>query len=207
MRNIVFVVAIGALAGCSSGPKVDDTMNIGGGDQAQNYPAGPYGYVQGSIIENIKFITKEDPAGASGSADYSTLQLQAKSLADYHNDPTVKYLVLSGVAGWCAPCNDEQKNVGTLQAQYQPTGVRFLEAMIQGYNEKTGAPATENDLNHWALIHNLHVGLALDPEDKIHQYADIAAFPLNMIVRTSDMNIVHMQVGEENIGTVLSSLP
>lgn len=207
MRNLVLVMAVGALTGCNSGPKVDDTMNIGGGGQAEMYPPGPYGYVQGSVVENIKFIVKEDPAGDKGEADYSALQLQTKTLADYHNDPAVKYLVLSGVAGWCGPCNDEQKQVPALQQTYQPQGFRFLEAMIQGYNERTGKPADENDLNHWALIHNLHIGIALDPEDKIHQYADIAAFPLNMVIRTSDMNIVHMQVGEENLGSVLSSLP
>jgi hypothetical protein len=71
----------------------------------------------------------------------------------------------------------------------------------------SGAPATESDLNTWQSFHTITVGLGLDPEDKIHQYADIAAFPLNMVVRTSDMQIVHMQVGEESLDSVLSSLP
>jgi hypothetical protein len=190
----------------------DDSPLIGASSSQVNYPAGPYGYVQGSIIEDIMFRGKEDPNGADGTATYDTMPLATKTLADYHNDPAVRYLVLSGVAGWCGPCNDEQRTTAThpgvpaLQSKYQPNGFRFLEALIQGYNERTGAPASENDLNRWATQHELHVGVGLDPDDKIHQYADIAAFPLNMVIRTSDMQIVHMQVGEENLDSVLSSL-
>jgi hypothetical protein len=207
MRNI-FVLSFASLAvvGCNQPPPVDDTPNQTG-TQSANYVPGPYGYVQGSVIENITFEIKEDPAGPGGSATYDTIPFKKVTLADYHNDPTVKYVVMSGVAGWCSPCNDEQKQVPTLQSTYQPLGFRFLEAMIQGYNEKTGAPATETDVNRWATIHALHVGIGTDPGDKIHQYADIAAFPLNMVVRTSDMQIVHMQVGEESLDPVLSSLP
>ncbi len=202
--SIVLALSFGVV-GCSNAPHVDDTPNQM--NQAGTYPAGPYGYVQGSVIENIKFIGKEDPAGPTGMATYDGLALKPVSLADYHTDSTVKYVVMSGVAGWCGPCNDEQKTVPDLQTTYQPKGFRFFEAMIQGYNEKTGAPANETDLDHWATNHGLHVGIGLDPEDKIHQYADIAAFPLNMVVRTSDMQIVHMQVGEEDLTPVLDSLP
>jgi thiol-disulfide isomerase/thioredoxin len=200
--TVAFVLALG-LVGC--GQHVDPTMNQQM-NQAADYPPGPYGYVTGSVIQNIDFVGK-NATGDTTATDYRTLPMQNVSLADFHNDPSVKYVVLSGVAGWCGPCNDEQKQVPTLQATYQPKGFRFFEAMIQGYNEMSGAPATETDLNEWQSVHTITVGLGLDPEDKIHQYADIAAFPLNMVVRTSDMQIVHMQVGEESLDSVLSSLP
>jgi hypothetical protein len=199
--TLVLAIALG-MFGCDAAPKVDDTPNQA--SQAGTYPAGPYGYVQGSVIENIKFLGKVDPTGSSA---YDGLPMKDLSMADYHGDSTVKYVVLSGVAGWCAPCNDEQKQVPAMQAMYEPKGFRFFEALIQGYNARTGAPATEADLNAWAKKHSLPVGLGLDPEDKIHQYADIGAFPLNMVVRTSDMQIVHMQVGEEMLDPILSALP
>jgi hypothetical protein len=186
---------------------VDNTPNQQMQAEDVNYPNGPYGYTQGSIIQDIVFLGKADPAGAAGNAAYASLPMKRISLGDYHNDTTVKYVVLSGVAGWCGPCNNEQAFVPDLQTKYEPLGFKFFEAMIQGYNEQTGTPATENDVNTWANAHTLHVGIGIDPEDKIHQYADITAFPLNMVVRTSDMNIVYMSVGEQNLDSTLASLP
>src|SRR5262249_8157121 len=154
----------------------DDTVNqtAGGGTTAggANYPSGPYGYVKGSVIENISFSGKLDPAGAAGTATYSALPMAPVSLSDYHADANVKYVVLSGVAGWCPPCNDEQTQVPAMQQKYEPQGVRFLEALIEGYNRTTHQAATEDDVNRWADRHKLHVGIAIDPEDKIHAYAD-----------------------------------
>jgi thiol-disulfide isomerase/thioredoxin len=198
-----FCLSLGAF-GCSNAPHVDTTPNQM--EEGQDYPAGPYGYVTGSVMQNIKFLGKNDPAGTAGKMAYSDLALSPISLADYHKDPAVKYVVLSGVAGWCGPCNDEQPSVVAAAAKYEPLGFRFFEALIQGYNAKTGAPATENDLNKWQFAHELHVGIGLDPEDKIHEYADVAAFPLNMVVRTSDMQIVFMKIGEMDIDPILANL-
>ena len=198
-----FCLSLGVF-GCSNAPHVDTTPNQMA--EGQDYPPGPYGYVTGTVMQNIKFLGKSDPAGATaGAMDYSTLPLAPVSLGDFHKDPNVKYVVLSGVAGWCTPCNDEQPTVVAASKKYEALGFRFFEALIQGYNHTTGAPATENDLNKWQHAHSLHVGLGLDPEDKIHEYADIAAFPLNMVVRTSDMQIVFMQVGEMDLDPILAS--
>jgi hypothetical protein len=192
-----------AVAGCSNGG--DPTMNQQD-PSAANYPAGPYGYVEGQIIENIKLIGKIDPQGAAGTATYDTLPMQTVSLADYHADATVKFVAISGVAGWCGPCNAEQQFVPNLQATYEPKGVRFFEAMIQGYDARSGAPATEDDINRWQRNHDIHVGVGLDPEDQIHKFADVAAFPLNMVVSTSDMKIVFMSVGEQDLDPTLAQL-
>jgi hypothetical protein len=190
--------------GCDSGPPTDDTPNQM--VQSSNYPPGPYGYVQGSVIENIQFLGKNADDNVNAPS-YSQMMMQPVQLADYHNDSSTKYVVLSGVAGWCSPCNQEQSQMPNLQNTFMPKGFRFFEAMIQGYNEQTGAAATEADLNHWATAHSLKVGIGLDPGDKIHQYADLAAFPLNMVIRTSDMQIVYMQVGLQELEPVLSGLP
>ena len=193
MRTTILATAALAMFGCSAPQHTDDTPNQQNPANV-NYVGGPYGYTQGSVIQNIQFTGKVDPQGAAGTANYGALTMAPISLASYHNDPNVKFLFISGVARWCAPCNDEQTQVPTIQAKYEPKGVRFLETLIEG--QQRGTPATEKDLNFWASFHSLHVGIALDPTDAIHQYADIAAFPLNMLVSTSDMKIQLMQVGE-----------
>jgi hypothetical protein len=203
MRGALAIVASLVLVGCGEVKHVDDTMNQQM-NADPNYPPGPYGYVQGSTIQDIRFSGKVDPNGAGGSASYADLQMQPIALGDYHSDPNVKLLVLSGVAGWCQPCNGEQYYTRMLQPKYEPQGVRFFEAMIQGYDEMTGTPATEPDVNKWQHDHTLHVGIGLDPEDKIHEYADVAAFPLNLLVRTSDMKIVYMMLGEENLDSQIA---
>src|SRR4051794_34905652 len=99
--GLSLLVVLGAF-GCSSGPKIDNTPNQE--NPQSDYPPGPYGYVQGSTMENITFVGKADPAGAKGEASYASLAMASVSLADFHRDPTVKYVVLSGVARWCGPC-------------------------------------------------------------------------------------------------------
>jgi hypothetical protein len=193
MRTSILATMALAIFGCSAPVHTDDTPNQQNPADT-NYVPGPYGYSQGSIMQNIQFTGKVDPGGAAGMADYNTMPMAPITLASYHNDPSVKVLFISGVARWCAPCNDEQTQVPTVQAKYEPKGVRFLEALIEG--QERGTPATEKDLNFWATFHSLHVAMALDPTDAVHQYADIAAFPLNMIVTTSDMKIQLMQTGE-----------
>jgi hypothetical protein len=192
MRAVL--IASFALAAIGCGAPVDDTKNrtvIPG----LAYPEGPFGYELSKIIENIGFIGKVDPDGAKGSAGYGGLPLQPFTLADLHNDPSVKLIALSGVAGWCGPCNDEQGEIPELSAKYWDQGVRYVEALMQGFNIRTGAPATEADLNKWADKHGLHVAIALEPYGKIFQFADASAFPVNMFIRTSDMKIVFMRVG------------
>jgi hypothetical protein len=195
---------------------VDPTANRPTGTSTDaTYPAGPYGYAMGSVIEDTKFLGKTDPGGAAGTADYSGLPMKEVWLHDYHDDPNVKLLVLSGVAGWCRPCNDEQDgfspegritSVPAMQAKYEPMGVRFFEAMIQGFDFQSAAPAMESDINRWAGEHSLHVGIGLDSEDKIHEYADVSAFPLNMVISTRDMKIVFMQTGETDMDPEIAGL-
>jgi hypothetical protein len=202
MRVTIFASLALALIGCG-GPHTDNTPNQMN-PSAINYPAGPYGYAQNSIIQNLAFVGKLDPAGAAGTASYDQLPMKPIQLADYYQSATVKYLMISGVAGWCPPCNNEQVDVVTAQQAYEAKGVVFLEALVEGF--KFGVASTETDLDHWQANHSLHVGIMLDPNDYIHQYADYAAFPLNMVVSTSDMRIQYMQVGEVDPNMVLSSI-
>jgi len=203
MRMNLLLSPVSALAlslfvvGCSPAKYtgVDDTANRQPAAQGLAYPAGPYGYTEGQIMQNIDFVGKVDPAGAAGTADYDTLPLQKVSLADYYGKSDVKLILLTGAAGWCYYCNEEAKDVPALQAEFESQGVRFITGLVQGYNEASGAPASESDLVRWQNVHDVHVTMALDPQAKLQQYADVSAFPLNMLIDTSNMQIVYMAVG------------
>jgi len=185
------------VVGCSPAKYTgaDDTANRTPTGAALNYPAGPYGYTEGQIMQNIDFVGKSDPNGAAGTADYEALPMQKVSLADFYGKSDVKLILLTGAAGWCYYCNEEAKDVPDLQNTFEPQGVRFITGLVQGYNERSGAPASEADLVRWQNAHDVHVTMALDPQAKLQQYADVSAFPLNMLIRTSDMQIVYMAVG------------
>ncbi len=195
MRVSFALVALLGVVGCNQ--QFDpgyDTPNRSD-SSGLTYAKGPFGYTTGQIIQNLQFLGKSDPNGASGTLDYSTVGLTSFSLADYYQKPDTKLILLSGVAGWCIYCNEEQADIPSIQSQFESQGVKIVEGLVQGYSERTGAPATESDLNRWVADHSLHVTMALDPAGKLGEYADVSAFPLNMMIRTSDMQIVYMQVG------------
>src|SRR5207253_1023179 len=75
------------------------------------YPAGPYGYTKHAVIANLNFLVKEDPLLSAGDANYAGLDPVQRTLADYFNDTSVSWLVLTGAAGWCGPCREEAQTV------------------------------------------------------------------------------------------------
>lgn len=193
-----FAFAFGVLlVGCGS-PQSDPTPNQPDPTES-NYVNGPFGYSEGSIIENLKFTAKEGKGVA-----YDTLPLKPISLASYYADKAVKYVLINGGARWCGPCNDEQAFVPGWQAKFEPRGVRILEVLLEG--RMPGVPATESDLDKWAAAFGLEVAIGLDPEGRMFQYVDRAALPVNMIVRTSDMRIVYQKTGLQDIEAVFESL-
>jgi hypothetical protein len=194
------------LTGCQA-PPTDPTLNQVA-PSAADYPPGPYGYTQGTTIANLQLNGKRNET--ENPASYSTFPMEKIQLSDFYKKSDVKLLVLSGVARWCTPCNDENGltttpgTVAAIEPTYHGKGVRFVEALIEGMTR--GVLATPHDIDLWALDHELRVDIALDPNDSIHQYADLADFPLNMVVRTSDMKIMFMATGELDLTSVLDSL-
>ena len=69
---------------------------------APDYPAAPYGYRPGRVIEDLVFQGKHD-ANLSGRVDAND-PVATLSLHDYHQDPSTKLLVLVACAMWCGPC-------------------------------------------------------------------------------------------------------
>jgi hypothetical protein len=190
MRNVLLASSVFALIGCV--PLVDHTPNRdpAASNDAVGYPAGPYGYKEGRIIENLVFSGKV-PSMAGTS--YMTLPMQQITLNDFRTDPTVKLVLLVGSARWCVPCNEEQPIMKMLGEMYRAQGVQQFDVLVEG--GVVGVPATNLDIDKWASKFTLNVPIAIDPEFKIQEFADTSAFPLNMIIRTSDMKIAWMCVG------------
>src|SRR5262245_16138527 len=112
LMRVFFPSLLALLVGCGSAPGVDNTpTQVGTMNTTVNYPKGPFGWAEGSVMENLLLSGKKDPAGMNGTAVYKDLKMQEISLADYFNDPAVKYVFLSGEAFWCKPCNDEQAEI------------------------------------------------------------------------------------------------
>jgi thiol-disulfide isomerase/thioredoxin len=194
MRKVILATLL--LVGCGgTDPMNRGQLPTGSGD----YPLGPYGYSVGAVIANLQFQLKRDPSGATGSTNYSTLTPGPVNFSDFFSDKSVSWLVLTGAAGWCNPCHEEADKMPAVATKYEPMGVRFVTVLIQGYDEANQTPAQFGDVDRWQIQTGEHIYLGLDPKDNLHDFAsEIASFPLNLLVRTSDMTIQYSALGVDS---------
>ena len=182
--SILALPLVAAALACGCGPPTDPTPNRAlpsNGD----YPPGPYGYGQGTTIANLNFIGKESPT----STDYSLLPMQPIALGDVRQSSTL--ILIDGAARWCTPCNRDQPAMRTLEATYAPQGVTTMEILVEG---GYGTAATDDDINRWALQYQLAGIIAIDPGYELAKYADVSAFPVYMVIRSSTMRVEYLQV-------------
>jgi hypothetical protein len=159
----------------------------------------------GSTIANLSLMVKNVDCDPTVEF-YDQLALTPTTLDDYRQNGAYSYVWIETVAGWCDACNNEQSQIEPLETQYRARGLRVLEVLTQGYDQQSAAAATETDLNHWATVHSLTVGLALDPTGAINDYVDFAVSPsMNILVRLADMQIVHMAAGQETVAPVVAT--
>jgi hypothetical protein len=196
------VLAFLLLAACQAPAK----PATDGGGPPPGYPGPPYGTQPGSVIENLTLQSKNVDCDPTVEF-YDQLQYAPVSLNDLHQRADLTYLVLVTVAGWCDACNHEQPQMTPLLTKYRARGLRILEVMLEGYNEASAAAATDTDVNHWVTVNSLTVGMALDPDGVTSKYVDRSVSPsMNMVIRLSDLQIVHMAAGEEMLDPVIATL-
>ena len=183
--SILAVIVAGGLAGC--GAPTDPTPNRAPATGA-DYPAGPYGYGEGTTLGNLNFVGKRSDT----STDYSTLPMQAISMADVRQQPGAKLILIDGAARWCGPCNADQPAMRNIEATYAGQGVVTMEVLVEG---GYGVAATDDDINRWTLQYKLAGIVAVDPSYELAKYADVTAFPMYMVVRASTMRVEYLQVG------------
>lgn len=173
--------AVSLLSGC------EPTRVVEEGKSAQEsrdptYPAGPYGFTPGSVIEDFFVLGRVDKNGDGSLLDDGLSDIY---LSDYRKNN--KAIVITASAEWCKPCNDEQPELVGMHEDYKSKGVAFLEALVQ---DKDYRPSDDATLKRWIAKHGMSFDLALDPTDVLGKYYDIKAFPFGMVIRASDMQIV-----------------
>lgn len=190
MRLVRFPILLLTLVVAGCGAPTDPTPNRAS-STGSDYPAGPYGYVEGTTIQNLMLIGKQSDA----PTDYTTLPMKAISLADLrqgHGQGTdAKLILIDGAARWCTPCRGDQPRMKMIEANYASKGVVIMEAVVEG---GYGIPATEDDINRWAAMFGLSGIIAIDPTYELSKYADLTAFPVYLVVRASTMKIEYRQV-------------
>jgi thiol-disulfide isomerase/thioredoxin len=198
VAGIVAVVFVVAAMGC--GAPTDPTPNRAPPAGA-DYPAGPYGYGQGTTMANLSFLGKQSPT----ATDYTPLPMQPITLADVRK--TSKLIFIDGAARWCTPCNQDQPAVRAIEANYADKGVTTMEVLVEG--GAIGVTATSDDINRWAASYQLSGIIAIDPAFALAKYADVTTFPVYIVVRASTMQIELLQSAQlaaKPIEPVLDSL-
>jgi len=180
-RLCALVILMLALPAC--GPPTDPTPNRAP-PTSGDYPAPPYGYGEGTTMANLEFIGKTSPM----PTDYSTLPMQPITMADVRQN--AKLIVIEGGARWCYYCNQDQPSMKSIEANYADKGVAVLEVVVEG---GYGIAATDNDINRWAQQYQLSGTIAIDPSYVLAKYADVAAFPVYLVVRADTMRVEHLQ--------------
>jgi len=179
--SFVFIAVL-ALIGC--GPPTDPTPNRPA-PTSGDYPPGPYGYGEGTTMGDLQFIGKQSDV----AVDYSTLPMQPITMADVRKD--AKLILIEGGARWCTYCNRDQPSMKSVEAAYASQGVKVMEVIVEG---GYGVPATDNDINRWAQQYQLSGIITIDPSYELAKYADVAAFPVYIVVRADTMRVDYMQI-------------
>jgi thiol-disulfide isomerase/thioredoxin len=184
MRLALMTLVAAIAAGC--GAPTDPTPNRAP-PTSGDYPPGPYGYGQGTIMGDLHFVGKKSDT----PTDYSQLPVLPLNISDVRQTAGAKLILIDGAARWCTPCNRDQPKMREIEATYASRGVVTMEVLVEG---GYGIAATDDDINRWALQYQLQGIIAIDPAFELARYADVTAFPVYMVVRTSTMRVDYMQV-------------
>ena len=188
-------VSLFVVAGCGAPDMVKPMeMGKGGGGEAcdaTQYPCGPFGYALGSIVDNLQFVGQHDDDANGTPTNDPILPIK---LSDYYRDKGIKVLAVLVAAEWCPPCKAEQPELVKSWNDYQAkkAGVQYFEAIIQQNN---GSPADMATVDRWATTYKLPFDVGADPTVALGPYYNIAAFPMQMVIQTSDMSIQWLNNG------------
>lgn len=188
--SVVLALALGACGGTANTPATPLERGKGGGDNTACgegiYPCGPYGYQAGSVIENLSLVGRPDANTNGNFDDDAVAEIE---LSRYHQDKNIHVLLLTGSAEWCSPCRMEQPELKELFEQKKAAGghLAILETIVQ---DKQGNPSDIAVADRWRHDFDLPFDVTADPSVVLQPYYDINAFPMNMVIRTSDMQIM-----------------
>ncbi len=151
------------------------------------YPSGPYGTTESSIIANLEFTT----------ADGATLDLAA-----LRDDPAVELLLVYGTAGWCTACVYESTDLPGIYATYHGQGLEVLAAVFE---DDSAAPATVAYAAGYRDYYGFEFPTVADTDLQTCDYFDKSQAPLNMFIDLDTMEILEIGVGYVSGGAPLES--
>lgn len=160
-----------------------------GGTPSAQYPAGPYGLSEGSVLQDMTFAGMRNPKAVDYIANDTTIE--NISFRDYYNptgDPGKPLaLVVNASALWCSACKYQATTTMAHYNYWKDKGVEFMETVFEDddYN-----PAKLQHLEQWAKTYKFEFPTVLDPTLKLGAFFDQSASPFNMIIDTRTMTIV-----------------
>jgi peroxiredoxin len=146
-------------------------------DGPENCPPPPYGINVGDIIQNHQFI----------SVDNTLI-----SLCDFHQDPSLKVLLIYATAGWCSVCHYESEALPDYYNDYHDQGLQILASVFE---DTSGNPATRAYAQSYASTYAFPFPTVVDNTFQLGIYFDKAATPMNMFVDLTTMEILDITLG------------
>lgn len=206
MRVSLVSVAMALFLGaCGAAPPAEvPSEPARGGDplnacDATKYPCAPYGYLWGDVLPNLEFVGRaDDNKDGVISPDDPVRKIR---LSDYYQDKNIHVLAILVSAEWCPPCQAEQGELIDSWKQYQADkkGVAYVGVLIESTNR---SPADVGTVDRWTARNWTNNGkkpatmagkipfpFVADPTNQLGPYYPQPAFPMQMVVTTSDMVI------------------
>ncbi len=157
-------------------PATDETSQ--GDVDPGDYPAGPYGTKEGTIVANHSFFNPETGEDIS--------------FGDLRDAGEKQLLFVTSGAGWCSACKQEAVE---LKADYDEFGPQGLEIWSTLFQDFVGDPADEGFWNVWKGQLTPNYPLLLDTDFVLGAYFNPDSAPMNMLIRLDTMEIVFLQTG------------
>ncbi len=170
-----------------------------GSELPPDYPAGPYGQVMGSILQDFSFQGLLNPLAVNYVADATTLT--KISMHDFYN-PTKdtskpRVLRVTESALWCSACQAEAATAESNYKYWNPKGAEFLELVFEDADSN---PSVAANLTTWTKTYKFTFPSALDDTLQLGAFFTQSASPFNMIIDLATMKIVYTTEGAIDTG-------
>jgi hypothetical protein len=203
-----FSVVAGLMVGCSSGNATTDgnadandagNGNHGGdgGATSCQYPAGPYGLTQGSIVPpDLSW------QGFAENGDNTPTTIRISDFLDCDGSKGINALLVAEAAYWCDKCVKEAQGTVPLlgPGEWGQKGVHVVTLVVQDFS---GNPATITTARNWRTTYQLtQETVCADPD---WTFGD-SAMPLNILIDPRTMRIVYVRGGYGGVDTSVEAL-
>ena len=198
---------VAATAACGSGgPELPPELLVAIAQarpvaSASDYPLPPYGAEPGDTLENACF--KEawlNPVAAK----FDPAQLEEVCFSRFYNPSgksSPRVLLISTGALWCSACRAEwggSQSAPSLLQVHDELGPQGLAVLGLFFQDAAGNPASVQAIQTWAKLFEVDVPFGRDPDFVMGKYARESVQPFNMLVDTTNMQILARFEGDQS---------